>query len=157
MKKQQIAVTNEVQTQFSLYPELMAPILIGSPDWLERIPDVPGCYLIHLNPQLKHARHYSGCTEVSLRWRIKTHFDGKGSAMLRHVVKNTKIQLWVVGLWVGAGFDFEGRFKAQRNSPQYCHVCQGAVDIEHSGPRGCDDVQFMSTHVPYAAGFGLNF
>jgi hypothetical protein len=87
------------------------------------------CYLVHLDPPLKHARHYLGFCEhrpgmtvaESVATRLEYHQRGQGSRLLRAAVQAGCV-LQVVRIWDSGTRDQERKLKCQASTP-YCPIC----------------------------------
>lgn len=82
-----------------------------------------GCYLIHFETPLHHARHYLGYADDIAR-RLRQHRAGRG-ARLMAVVSEQGIDWQCVRVWVGEDRHFERRLKNRHESPRLCPVCRG--------------------------------
>lgn len=80
-------------------------------------------YLIHLEPAMKQARHYTGYTPDSrLVQRIEEHGSPRGSRLCR-VANERGHELVLVRVWAGKGRDFERLLKRRKNAPKLCPLC----------------------------------
>jgi len=77
-------------------------------------------YLLHLDPPLKHARHYTGWTH-DLDQRMEAHRSGRG-ARLMEVIKEAGGTFRLVRTWPGSRA-LERAIKDQKNAPQLCPEC----------------------------------
>jgi predicted GIY-YIG superfamily endonuclease len=77
-------------------------------------------YLLHLDPPLKHARHYTGWTS-NLDERLEAHRTGRG-ARLMEVVKEAGGTFRLARTWDGPR-DLERAIKNHHNAPRLCPVC----------------------------------
>lgn len=79
------------------------------------------CYLIHLNENLAHARHYIGFTEGYPHNRLKEHKVGLGARMLE-VCNERGIDYDIVRTWKGDR-KLERRLKNRKNAAKLCPIC----------------------------------
>jgi len=77
-------------------------------------------YLLHLDPPLKHARHYLGWTS-NLDRRLEAHRSGRG-ARLMEVVKEAGGTFRLARTWVGSK-SLERAIKDRKEAPKLCPVC----------------------------------
>jgi hypothetical protein len=77
-------------------------------------------YLLHLDPPLKHARHYTGWTS-DLDRRLAAHRAGRG-ARLMEVVKEAGGTFRLVRTWAGSRV-LERTIKDLHNAPRLCPEC----------------------------------
>jgi predicted GIY-YIG superfamily endonuclease len=77
-------------------------------------------YLLHLDPPLKHARHYTGWTS-DLDARMEAHRSGRG-ARLMEVVKEAGGSFRLVRTWPG-GRALERAIKLRKEAPKLCPEC----------------------------------
>lgn len=77
-------------------------------------------YLICFARPYHHARHYLGTTK-DLKSRLATHLAGRGSPLVRAVVR-AGIGCTVVRTWKG-GRTLERRLKNGKNVPRLCPRC----------------------------------
>ena len=86
-------------------------------------------YLVHFERPLKHAKHYVGFTDVTLRERFARHRSlarvRRGSALMRAVME-AGIAFKVVRTWPGDR-NRERQFKVDGHSSRRCPVCKGEV------------------------------
>lgn len=86
-------------------------------------------YLVHFEKPLKHAKHYIGFTDGTLRARFARHRSlarvRRGSALMRAVME-AGIAFKVVRTWPGDR-DKERRIKVNGHSSKRCPVCLGEV------------------------------
>jgi len=86
-------------------------------------------YLVHFERPFKHAKHYVGFTDVTLRERFKRHTSNarlrRGSALMRAVLE-AGIKFKVVKVWDGDRND-ERRVKIDGHSARRCPVCREEV------------------------------
>ena len=87
-------------------------------------------YLIHFERRYQHAGHYLGYTR-DLAARMAQHRAGQGARLIE-VIQQAGIDWQVVRTWDG-GRDLEAAFKAWKNGPQLCPLCQAA---RRSGQKG---------------------
>ena len=88
------------------------------------VPDRSVCYLLHLLPAYRHARHYLGFTETSgfLPRRLHEHATGRGARLVT-VALAAGCRFELVRLWPGTR-DLERRLKQQRAVPRLlCPAC----------------------------------
>lgn len=88
-------------------------------------------YLVHFEKPFKHAKHYVGFTDKTLKERFARHMSlarmHRGSALLRAVLA-AGIKFKVVRTWEGDRNE-ERRMKSGGNSWR-CPVCCGRVTYE---------------------------
>lgn len=86
------------------------------------MPDESGgtVYLLHLDPPLKHARHYTGWTS-NLDQRLDAHRKGRG-ARLMEVVKEAGGTFRLVRTWPGDR-SLERAIKDRKEAPKLCPEC----------------------------------
>jgi predicted GIY-YIG superfamily endonuclease len=77
-------------------------------------------YLLHLDPPVKHARHYTGWTS-NLEERLEAHRSGRG-ARLMEVVKEAGGTFRVARTWPGSR-DLERAIKDRKEAPKLCPEC----------------------------------
>jgi predicted GIY-YIG superfamily endonuclease len=77
-------------------------------------------YLLHLDPPVKHARHYTGWT-ANLDQRLEAHRSGRG-ARLMEVVKEAGGTFRLVRTWPGSR-STERAIKNQKAAPKLCPEC----------------------------------
>ena len=77
-------------------------------------------YLLHLDPPLKHARHYTGWTS-DLDARLEAHRSGRG-ARLMEVVKEAGGTFRLVRTWAGSR-SLERAIKDRHEAPKLCPEC----------------------------------
>lgn len=80
-------------------------------------------YLLHIEPAIHHARHYTGyCDDNRLDTRIAEHEAGQG-ARLCEVARERGCELVLVRVWQGQDRKFERALKDRKNTPRYCPLC----------------------------------
>jgi predicted GIY-YIG superfamily endonuclease len=79
-------------------------------------------YLLHIDPPLKHARHYIGFTNRTVEERLDDHTSSKGSPLIAAAIKNGS-SVTVGRIWNGEGRELERRLKKQKNSRRHCTLC----------------------------------
>jgi hypothetical protein len=87
--------------------------------------NVPGTtYLVHLDPPLKHARHYLGFAEGDgLESRLADHGGPNGARLL--AAQKAAGGTWrLVRTWPGTTRKTERQIKNTRHVPHYCPECQ---------------------------------
>jgi hypothetical protein len=77
-------------------------------------------YLLHLDPPVKHARHYTGWTS-NLDGRLEAHRAGRGARLLE-VVKEAGGTFRLVRTWPGSRV-LERAIKDMRAAPKLCPEC----------------------------------
>ena len=77
-------------------------------------------YLLHLDPPVKHARHYTGWTS-DLDQRLEAHRAGRG-ARLMEVVKEAGGTFRLTRTWPGPRA-LERAIKDMRDAPKLCPEC----------------------------------
>jgi hypothetical protein len=77
-------------------------------------------YLLHLDPPVKHARHYVGWT-ADLDTRLEAHRVGRGARLLE-VVKELGGSFRLARTWPGSRTR-ERAIKNRNNAPRLCPVC----------------------------------
>lgn len=77
-------------------------------------------YLLHLDPPVKHARHYTGWTS-DLDQRLEAHRAGRG-ARLMEVVKQAGGTFQLARTWPGSR-TLERAIKNRKEAPKLCPVC----------------------------------
>jgi len=77
-------------------------------------------YLLHLDPPLKHTRHYTGWTS-NLDERLEAHRTGRG-ARLMEVVKEAGGTFRLVRTWPGSRA-LERAIKDRKAAPKLCPEC----------------------------------
>jgi predicted GIY-YIG superfamily endonuclease len=83
--------------------------------------DDPGTvYLLHLDPPLKHARHYTGWTS-DLDQRLEAHRAGRGARLLE-VVKEAGGTFRLARTWAGTR-NLERAIKDRKEAPKLCPEC----------------------------------
>lgn len=80
-----------------------------------------GCYLLHFDTPLAHARHYLGYAR-DIDARIAAHTAGQG-ARLMAVCKERGIGFQLVRVWPGANRLDERKLKNRKNGPALCPRC----------------------------------
>ena len=81
-------------------------------------------YLLHLEPPLRHSRHYVGYArdERQLEERLKRHRAGTGGALLRPAVaRGSTISL--AHVWPDAPQEFERYVKSHGGAGRWCPLC----------------------------------
>lgn len=82
-----------------------------------------GTYLLHIDPPFKHAKHYCGCSGISVLDRIEVHLTGHGVPLVRAALA-AGCEVILVRVWENQGFEFEQHLKQKyKNSPQLCPLC----------------------------------
>ena len=93
------------------------------------LPAVPGAYVIHFDPPLRHARNYLG-SAANLRARIAADLAGTGARMVAAVLAAgsacTVSRTWVTATHEQA-WQTEAGLKEQRNTPRFCPGCSPAA------------------------------
>lgn len=81
-------------------------------------------YLLHLDPPLRHCRHYIGYarTGTNLDERLIRHQKGTGGVLPREAGKQGSI-ISLVYVWLTAGKEFERRLKRNGGAVRWCPVC----------------------------------
>jgi predicted GIY-YIG superfamily endonuclease len=83
-------------------------------------------YLLHIDPPLGHARHYTGFTKDDTPdRRLARHRVGHGSKMLAAAVKGGRT-LSLVHYWPGGTLKFEAYLKRRGDTKSWCPAC--AID-----------------------------
>lgn len=77
-------------------------------------------YLLHLDPPLKHARHYVGWTS-NLDERLEAHRAGRGARLLE-AVKEAGGSFHLVRTWAGSR-SLERAIKDRKEAPKLCPGC----------------------------------
>jgi predicted GIY-YIG superfamily endonuclease len=77
-------------------------------------------YLLHLDPPLKHARHYTGWTS-DLDQRLEAHRAGRGARLLE-VVREAGGTFRLVRTWPGSR-TLERAIKNRKEAPKLCPEC----------------------------------
>ncbi len=78
-------------------------------------------YLLHLDPPVKHARHYVGCTSKGVEQRLEAHRAGRGARLLE-VVKEAGGTFRLARTWPGSRA-LERAIKDRKNAPKLCPEC----------------------------------
>lgn len=81
-----------------------------------------GVYLLHLDPPLKHAKHYLGYSR-DITARVVTHLSGRGSPLVRAALAAGS-QVSLVRIWDGAPQTLERALKDRKNVPLLCPTCR---------------------------------
>lgn len=84
-------------------------------------------YVLHLDPPVRHARHYIGfTTDQCAQRRIRQHTAGhrKGSPLVRAAV-SAGHDVHVAHVFAGdkADRNFERRLKNRNDTPRWCPIC----------------------------------
>lgn len=100
-------------------------------------------YLVHFERPYKHAKHYLGYTNTSLKARFKRHLSlaakRRGSALMRAVIE-AGIEFKVVRTWPGDRI--RERQLKNRGHSRRCPICNGKVSYDTALdllPRGSHD------------------
>lgn len=84
------------------------------------------CYLLHIDPPFKHAKHYLGYTEqddTGLK-RLEMHKSGRGSPLIKAAVAAGH-DIKLVRTWRDATRTFERQLKNNGHvGPRLCPVCR---------------------------------
>lgn len=93
-------------------------------------------YLIHFDEPLSHAKHYVGSTE-HVRERLTNHANGRGSRILRYL--HAQRLHWTLARMLvcnrGQARYIERRLKDQKNSPEFCPICNPNGQRQIPGAR----------------------
>lgn len=83
------------------------------------------CYLIHIEPSYKHARHYLGYTDAddSGKRRFDRHKAGRGSPLIKAALAAGS-SCEIVRLWHQVDRHFERKLKNRKSAPRFCPVCK---------------------------------
>lgn len=93
------------------------------------VPAGPVCYLVHLIPAYRHARHYLGTAE-DLPARLRRHALGRGSRLLAAALAAGG-DFELVRLWPGA-WELERVLKRRKASPRLlCPACPTRAQARH--------------------------
>ncbi len=95
------------------------------------------CYLLHLEPPYRHARHYLGCTD-DLPERLAQHARGQGARLLE-VARAAGCQWRLARVWAGARAD-ERRLKNRGGAARLCPICCGQLALSHPHPLTVGDI-----------------
>jgi len=81
-------------------------------------------YLIHFDKPYHHARHYIGCTRLTVAERMRRHDTDRGAKLLR-AVRAAGIGYRVVRTWEGGDWDLEKQLKRGKSTGRlYCPICR---------------------------------
>jgi len=83
--------------------------------------DAGTVYLLHLDPPVKHARHYVGYTAKGVEQRLEAHRAGRGARLLE-VVKEAGGTFRLTRTWPGSRA-LERAIKDRKNAPKLCPEC----------------------------------
>jgi predicted GIY-YIG superfamily endonuclease len=83
--------------------------------------DAGTVYLLHLDPPVKHARHYVGYTSKGVEQRLEAHRAGRGARLLE-VVKEAGGTFRLTRTWPGSRA-LERAIKDRKNAPKLCPEC----------------------------------
>lgn len=84
-----------------------------------------GVYLLHLDPPLKHAKHYLGYSK-NIAERFVTHVSGRGSPLVRAALAAGS-EVSLVRVWDHAPQTLERTLKKRKNVPLLCPKCREEV------------------------------
>jgi predicted GIY-YIG superfamily endonuclease len=87
---------------------------------VSRPDDAGTVYLLHLDPPLKHARHYVGWTS-NLDERLEAHRSGRGARLLE-AVKEAGGSFHLARTWAGSR-SLERAIKDRKEAPKLCPDC----------------------------------
>lgn len=81
-------------------------------------------YIIHLEANLSHARHYVGFANHAQQRRklVAHHRNGSGARILA-VCNERGIAYRIARTWDGEGRTFERKLKRCKNTARYCPLC----------------------------------
>lgn len=82
------------------------------------------CYLIHICPPYKHARHYLGWTQADNtgQRRFDRHKAGNGSPLIKAALQAGS-SCTISRLWHNVDRNFERKLKNRKESPYLCPLC----------------------------------
>lgn len=91
---------------------------------IELGPKVRGLYLLHLEPNYRHAGHYLGYSEA-IAERLEVHRAGgaKASPLLR-AAAGAGCELELCRVWLGGDRGLERRLKRQGGLSRHCPTCR---------------------------------
>lgn len=87
-------------------------------------------YLLHIEPPIKHARHYVGSTEAPLLpSRLKRHGRRQGAALTRAALAAGS-KLTLVKVWYCEDRSFERVLKRRGHHARNCALCNPALTAD---------------------------
>lgn len=83
------------------------------------------CYLLHIEPPYKRAKHYLGWTKAddSPTRRFDTHLAGRGSPLIKAAIAAGST-VTISRTWAKASRTDERALKNQKNAPRFCPICK---------------------------------
>lgn len=81
-------------------------------------------YLLHIDPPLRHSKHYVGYTSKveNVEERVRRHQNGTGGALPREAVKQGST-ITLVHVWPTANRKFERYVKRHGGATRWCPRC----------------------------------
>jgi hypothetical protein len=79
-------------------------------------------YLLHIDPPLKHARHYIGFCEGDPEDRLKQHLSGRGSPLIKAAVAAGS-SITIAHVIPDGDRTMERRLKNRGGAARWCPVC----------------------------------
>jgi hypothetical protein len=100
------------------------------------------CYLLHFEPQFKHAGRYVGWTSVqpgesaleAVQDRFDVHMSGKGSPLVRAAVEAGCVVV-IARVWEGVDRHFERAIKEGKNSKRLDPISMGQLTLAEAIER----------------------
>ncbi len=80
-------------------------------------------YLLHIEPQFKHAGHYVGfCNDADASRRLSEHLAGRGSPLIKAAVA-AGCSVTIAHQFPGASRSFERLIKNRGSAGRWCPTC----------------------------------
>jgi hypothetical protein len=83
---------------------------------------VEGCYLLHFDSPLSHARHYIGWS-WNIDQRVEHHAMHPDRPHMLRELKKAGISFTLVRIWPGYTRDQERLLKNRHEGPKFCPLC----------------------------------
>lgn len=90
-------------------------------------------YLLHFDPQYKHAKHYLGWTSKTVEERVYEHLKGEGSPLVRAATRAGHGVI-IARTWADTDRFEERRMKNTKNVPMFCPICMDEEEAETNPP-----------------------